>query len=271
MRSKKHEKREMERFDTPANLIVDVDIGCLDEQIQKCIPFETPGEVVGLIGEFMVPYNIEASAPELIGADPAQCSVLEWILREDRWYQSEVEECLVKVLSLVWDEESGRMRGIIADYFMRSGKRLSAYLFRNQIDHDARNAIYLVENFRWSKWDFKVFLEDSFEGGEVEVVRAIFGRKFEISPSFLKQVGMFCCSNADCCCTDVEMIDAVLFGRAWTREELREIFQIGVNYENLTLVEFMLENRLCDVSSLDVEELEQTAGRELLELIRSFF
>jgi hypothetical protein len=255
----------MKRFDTPANCIVDVDIECVDEQIKKCIPFETPKEVVNLIGEFMVPYNIEASAPELIGADPAQCSVLEWILREEKWVQNEVEECLAKVLSLVWDEKSGKMRGIIADYFTRSGKRLSISLFRDQIDYDVRKAVYLVENFRLSKRELTVFLENAFEEKEVELVRAILGRNFEISPAFLKQVGMFCCSNADCCCSDVEIIDAVLFGRAWTRDELMEIFQFGVNYENLTLAEFMLENRLCDISSLDFEELEQRAGRELFD------
>lgn len=260
----------MERFDTPANCIVDVDIECVDEQIKKCIPFETPEEVVGLIGEFMVPYNIEAGAPELIGADPAQCSVLEWILREERWYQNEVEECLVEVLSLVWDEKSDKMRGIIASYFMRSGKRLSISLFRDQMDYDVRNAIYLVKNFRWSKRELAVFLENAFEEQEVELIRAILEGDFEASPAFLKHVGMFCCSNVECCCSNVEIIDVVLFGRAWTREELMEIFQFGVGYENLTLVEFMLENRLCDVSSLDFEELEQTAGRELLELIRSF-
>jgi hypothetical protein len=253
----------MERFNTPANLIVDVDIECVDEQIKKCIPFETPEEVVGLIGEFMVPYNIEAGAPELIGADPDQYSVLEWILREERWDQNEVEECLAEVLSLVWGENSDTMRGIIADYFKRSGKRLSISLFRDQMDYDVRNAVYLVENFRWSKRELMVFLENAFEEEEVELVRAILGGDFEASPALLKHAGMFCCSN-------LEIIDAVLFHRAWIREELAEIFQLGVDCENLTLVEFMLENRLCDISSLDIEELELTAGREVLGLIRSF-
>lgn len=241
-----------------ARTVIDVDICEIEKAVILSVSPLIPQEIFSVIEEYVVPYNKEASAPEWIGEDPTQVSVLKWILEQGRWTREEVEECLYETLE---QEENEEMRQVLADYVMKKGIRVSSFFVDSEIEEgNVRNVEYLVYNMRWAVYELNRFVKKALEEKCNDILEILLRRDFVVPGTLLTHN----ISND----MDVEALRILLDYRAWKEEDLEACLYLSAHSGNISVVECLLEHGVePDIDGMDYLREDD---REMYETLRSY-